>query len=380
MSKRILIDARYLDGTFSGIGTYSRHLIENLSRVDQENQYFVVVRPDFRENLSLGNNFEVLSYRPKPISVQSYFRFQEYVRDLSPDLVHSLAPHAPILWDGPVVVTVHDLQPFVDPDFSARRSKIIQGGYNIFYKWAYPTVFAKAKWIICDSHATRDDVARIMPRVVPKLIVIHPGLAPPGCDPPTQGQIDAIRAKCQIKGRYFLYYGSTRPNKNLPRLIKAFGRLIRTGDEAYQDLQLVLVLKRDRFFRDITRAINSAKVRDHVLVLDPLVREEKQALLAGALAFTFPTKYEGFGFPPLEAMQARVAVLAGDSGSLPEVVEDAALLVNTDSIDEISEGLRRLATDEDLRKRLIALGDEQWPRFEWPECARLVRDVYRLLF
>lgn len=381
MSKRIVIDARYLDGTYTGIATYSLHLVENLSRVDQENEYLVVVRPGFRANaLTLGENFEIVTYRPKPIGWQSYFRFHDYLNDLQPDILHSLAPHAPIFYDGPLMVTVHDLQPFVDPDFSARRAKTVQLAYNLFYRWAYPTTLAKAKWIVCDSYATRDDVVRLLPGAVSKLIVVRPGLDLEVSDKPTEARIEAIRAKCHITGRYFLYYGSTRPNKNLPNLVKAFARLVRQSPETTADMMLVLVLRKDRFFRDVQRAINSRKLQNRVVVLDPLKWEEKQALLAGALAFVFPTKYEGFGFPPLEAMRAGVPVMAGQSGALPEILEDAALMVHPDDVDDITRGLRQLADNEHLRQELVKRGHVQITKFDWRKSAEYLRDIYNLLF
>ncbi|MBX3729818.1 MAG: glycosyltransferase family 4 protein [Candidatus Sumerlaeia bacterium] len=379
MTKKILIDARYLDGTYSGIATYSRCLIEHLARIDTTNRYYVVIRPGFRENLRTGPNFEFLTYRPRPISLPSYLRFHEHVEEIAPDIVHSLAPHVPVFWSGPMLVTVHDLQPFLDPDFSAKRTRTLRALYNLFYRWAYPTTIAKAKWVICDSHATRDDVARLLPGSLAKLIVVPPGIEPVTEEPPSPARIESIRAKANIPGRYFLYYGSTRPNKNLPNLVKAFARALRElGDEG-QDLRLVLVLRRDRFFRDIARAIHSRQLDDRVLVLDPIPNDERQALLAGALAFVFPSKYEGFGFPPLEAMQLDVPVLGGTSGALPEVLGDGALLVDPDSLDDIAAGLTRLARDAEHRQDLIARGRRQVARFDWDECAQRIHDIYNLL-
>src|SRR5690606_29478398 len=129
--------------------------------------------------------------------------------------------------------------------------------------------------------------------------------------------------------------------------------LLRDIGEEDEDLRLVLVLKRDRFYRDIARAISSRKLQNRVIVIDPLSYEERQALLAGALAFVFPTKFEGFGFPPLEAMQLEVPVLGGRSGALPEVLGDAALFVDPDSLDDIARGLRQLLEDGTLRGRLV---------------------------
>jgi len=375
----ILIDARYLSDKYSGIGTYSRCLIENLAHIDRENAYTVLVSPSFDRKIAVGDNFEFLSWKPRPISWRSYLTLHDLLRHLKPDLVHSLAPHAPIFHDGPLVVTVHDMQPFVDPEFSGRRLGVVEGGYRLFYRWAYPTVIAKAKWVICDSYATRDDIARLLPGAIPKLVVAHPGLKPSSSDPPTQGHIEAMRAKLDLSGRYLLYYGSTRPNKNLPNLVRAFARLINTPDGGMDDLKLVLVVNRDRFFREVLRIINSRKIQGRVLVTGQLDPAEQQAVLAGALAFVFPTKYEGFGFPPLEALRAGVPVLAGRSGSLPEVLEDAAHFVDPDDVDDIADGMKRLVEDDKLRRRLIRRGEAILPRYDWTETAGFIQQIYTRL-
>ncbi|MBI5155022.1 glycosyltransferase family 4 protein [Candidatus Poribacteria bacterium] len=381
MTKRILLDARYLDGTYSGIGTYSRMLVEHLSRVDHENDYTVVVGPGFRENLELGENFELLSYHPKPVSLQSYFRVQDLFESLRPDIVHCLSPTAPVRYNGPMMITLHDLQPFTDPDFSARRPALVRSGYNLFYRWAYPAVFANARWIACDSFATRDDVVRLMPGALPKVIVVQPGLDPARREPAGERQVEAVRAKYGIEGRYLLYYGSTRPNKNVPNLVRAFARLVHDQERPIaDDVNLVMVLKKDRFFTDIDRAIRRRRAAERVRVLEPIPLDEQHALLAGALAFCFPTKYEGFGFPPLEAMAAGVPVLAGDSGALPEVCADAALLVDPDDLAGIAEGLRGLVQNTGLRETLIARGLKRASSFDWDSTARTFRDIYELLF
>lgn len=376
---RILIDARYLDGTFSGIGTYSRFLVEHLARIDSENQYYVVIHPGFKGNLALGPNFEVLSWRARPMSWKSYFRFHDLAAALRPDVLHALAPHAPIFHDGKMVLTVHDMQPFVDPDFSSRRIAPIRACYNLFYRWAYPTVIAKADWVVCDSYATRDEVRRILPGAASKLIVVHPGLKPEDAEPPTEGRIEAIRGKLNIQGPYLLYYGSTRPNKNLPNLVRAFARLVRDADEEADALKLVLVLRKDRFFKDVSRVISNRKIKHRVLIVDPLEPTEQQALLAGAHAFMFPSKFEGFGFPPLEAMRRKIPVLAGRSGSLPEILEDAALFVDPDDVEDIANGMRRLVEEEALRRKLVRRGTELQTRYDWMESAGFFHELYTKL-
>ncbi len=377
---RVLIDARYLDGSFSGIGTYSRLLIEHLAKVDSETEYQVLVRKGFRDSLSVGQNFEMISWGPKPVSWKTYFRMHDAIEVLEPDVVHCLAPPAPVLYDGPLLITLHDLQPFNDPEFSGRRIGLMRAAYNLFYSWAYPTVINQSKWVLCDSHTTRDDLVRLMPDTAPKAITVLPGLEPPEGEAVTDGHVESVRAKFGLHERYCLYYGSTRPNKNLVKLVEAFELAVSRNPERLKDLHLVLVVRKDRFFRDVQRLIVRNRLQDRVRVLDQMPGREKQALLAGATAFLFPTKYEGFGFPPLEAMREGVPVLAGRSGALPEVCGDAALLTDPFNVDDIAAGILAIVNDEELRDTLIINGRDQVLRFDWINSAETVRDIYRLLF
>ncbi len=377
---RVLIDARYLDGVYSGIGTYSRLLVEHLARVDTETEYQILVRKGFRDSLAVGANFEVISWGPKPVSWKTYFRMHDAIGVLKPDVVHCLAPPAPILYDGPLMITLHDLQPFNDPEFSGRRIGPARTAYNLFYSWAYPTVINRSKWVLCDSNATREDLVRLMPDMASRAIVVSPGLEPAEGGPVTEGQIDAVRAKFGLHERYCLYYGSTRPNKNLVRLVEAFQLAVSRNPERLKDLHLVLVVRKDRFFREVEKLVARSRLRDRVRVLDQMPAREQRALLAGSEAFVFPTKYEGFGFPPLEAMREGVPVLAGRSGALPEVCGDAALLVDPFDLDDIAAGILGIVNDEELRETLVARGHDRIGRFDWQRTAEMVRDVYRLLF
>lgn len=376
----VFLDARYLDGSYNGIATYSRFLIEHLAKLDQTTKFQVLVRPQFRQALNVGDNFEFFTYKPKVVSHQTLFFLQSFLNELKPTIVHSLAPVAPIFYDGPLVVTLHDLQPFLDPQFHAKRSASMRTGYQLFYRWAYSTVLAKAKWIICDSYATRDDAIAYYPGLRPKLIVSHLGIEQ-GIVPPTSQEQKSVQERLQIDQQpYFLYYGSSRPNKNLLNLVKAYRQFLNLAASEWQQSRLVLVISKSRFFRDVQRFIARHKLEQRILVVDPLEAREHQALLAGAHALLFPTKYEGFGFPVLEAMQLGVPVLAGESGSLPEICGDKAVIVDPDDVEQMAKSIHRIATQTPLRERLRQEGLEHAKHFNWDRTAHTMLDIYRLLF
>ncbi len=373
---RILIDARYLDGTYSGIGTYSRNLVENLAVLDTENTYYVLVRSGFRQGLNVGDNFRILSYSAAPVSFSTLFRLGSYVDSLKVDLLHSTFPVAPLRMKTPLMVTMHDLQPLLDPDFSGRRTFPLQWAYNYFYRFVYPATLKKARWVVNVSYHTRARLADFYPELTPKLVVVTSGLDPGHFEPPGE-ETGEVLERFNLDRPYLLYYGSTRPNKNLKNAVQGFFNFMDEypGDET----ELVLILKQDRFFRDVRRLIRTRKKSKRVRVLDQVSRQEQKCLLQRASAFLFPTKYEGFGFPALEAMAANVPVIAGESGALPEICADAAEFVNPDDPQDIASAIAAVLFNTERREELVRLGAERAKQFDWRLAAERVRDIYRLL-
>ncbi|MDX1973382.1 MAG: glycosyltransferase family 1 protein [Candidatus Sumerlaeia bacterium] len=376
----VFLDARYLDGRFSGIGTYSKHLIEHLAKLDQTTRYQVLVRPTFHQALNVGDNFELLTYAPQVMSFQTVFLLHKYLEEFKPSIVHALAPMAPIFYEKPLLVTLHDLQPIVDPMFHGKRHPLVRTGYQLFYRWAYPTVLAKAKWVLCDSYATQQDALEHYPGLRPKLIVSHLGIEQAGA-PPLESERQQITQRLGVaEAPYFLYYGSSRPNKNLLNLVKAWKRFQEIAAKSWQQSKLILVVSGSRFLRDVERWVRRNKLSQQILIHEPLEAREHRALLAGAHALLFPTKFEGFGFPTLEAMQLSIPVLASTHASLPEICGNYAVLVDPDDVEAMAKGIHQIATQNSLRERLKAEGPLRAAQFPWSATAQTALDVYNLLF
>lgn len=375
---RIVLDARYLDGTYSGIATYSTQLIEHLSKVDQTNEYIILVRPGFKGNLDVGENFELLAYGPRPMSPSTMLRLGGAVDALKVDLMHSLFPLAPLYMRTPSLISLHDLQPLVDPDFSGRRLLPTRWAYNSFYRSAYPAMLRRARWAITASRYTRDLVAEILPEHLPKVLVVPSGLDPALQDVPYDGDPGPILENSGISEPYLLYYGSTRPNKNLPMQVRGFARYLEESGDP--DTTLVLILKRDRFYRDIARTIRAEGIGKRVRILNQVPTESKRAILSRARAMLFVTKYEGFGFPALEAMAAEIPVLAAQSGALDEVCCGGAEYADPDDVDDIARGISVVLHNTHRRHELRQRARERIQSFDWTLTAEYVRDIYTLLF
>jgi glycosyltransferase involved in cell wall biosynthesis len=189
------------------------------------------------------------------------------------------------------------------------------------------------------------------------------------------GQLERVRALYGIKGDYVLAVGSIQPRKNLVRLIAAYAELRRARASAALP-QLVLVGKRAWLYGETLRAVEAHSLHNFVTFTGYVSADDLPALYTGALCFVYPSYFEGFGLPPLEAMQCGAPVLAGDRTSLPEVLGDAGLLVNPFDERAIAEGLARLIDDGDLRADLRRKGLERARLFDWHETARLTLKAY----
>jgi len=375
----ILLDARYLSNRYSGIATYSESLVDSLATLDQENQYLVLVHDRFKGHLEVGENFEILRHPARPVSLRTLFTLDRACTGRKIDVYHSLFPLAPLWSPAPVLLTLHDLQPFWDPDYSGRRPRWMRFAYDTFYRWVYPATLRLARWIVVDSEATRQGVRELFPELVEKAIVVPLGLDEDATIPPSQKDVERIRNRHRLECPYLLYYGSTRPNKNLPRLVRAFSLMRRLHPEQAQ-VQLVLVVQTDRFFEDVQSVIRKENVASAVRVLQPVSDFERKALLTGARVFCFPSMYEGFGIPVLEAQAVGTPVLASTSAALPETGGDGALYVDPKDTDAMAEGVWRLLSDETLRKTLVEKGRSNARRFSWRETAGQTLDIYKRLF
>jgi glycosyltransferase involved in cell wall biosynthesis len=376
--RRVVIDARYLAADFSGIGTYSQCLLEHMARLDAETEYHVLVHAGFRRALDVGPNFHLHPIDAAPLSWATLATLERRVQALRPDLFHVHCPVVPPRHRGLMIVTVHDLQPLIMPEWTGRRPWPLPWLYRRFYRWAYGVAFDRATRLLADSQATRRAIMERFPQHADKTIVIPNGFSPP---PPVAESEDealwtSLRDRHAIPRRFALYVGSTRPNKNLPGMLRAFARMRRQAPDC-ADAGFVLVLTPDRFMRDVHRAIAAEGLAGHVRILSRIGVNERTVLLRHAAAFFFVTRLEGFGFPILEAQDAGTPVLASTADAAPEVAGQGALFASPDDVEGQAAAMARILQDKALRDQLIASGHANCARFKWEDAARLTLDAYR---
>ncbi len=377
---KIFIDARYLRSTFSGIGTYSELLLQAMARQPQTHQYQVLVHSSYRGELNLPDNFDIITDDARPVSLRTLFTLQDVVHAYDPDIFHSLMPLWPLALakDYRTVATVYDLQPLLDPHFTSGRSALKRRAYDIFYRFAYRQCFTRADYLIAISHATKHDIGRCIPSAAEQVLVIHPGFDPEVTEPPTEEQIARVQEKYGLPQRFILYLGSTRPNKNLPRMLDAFEELLRRHPED-KDLKWVMVLKPDRFFDPFFANVRKKGLLRQVQIFDQVSELEKRVFFHKAQHLYFATMFEGFGLPVLEAQGNGLPVLASTHSALPEVAGKGAVLVDPEDANSIADGLERALYNQELRASIAEQGYTNINRFSWDEGAREVLNMYEHL-
>jgi glycosyltransferase involved in cell wall biosynthesis len=368
---RIAIDIRRA-GDF-GIGTYIRNIVNQLALLDHESNYLLIGQPKHLAEMDkLPPNFELLPNVPELNSSASRFRLPLTLRQHKVGLLHLpwFQPLAVI--PCPVVVTVHDLTTIlVAPKYTGVR-------HHIRLHLAR-RLFAKARKILAVSQASKRELARSFNIPEDRIEVIYNAVDDRFTRDPLPADADRILERHAVSYPFVLYAGNIKPLKNLPRLIEAFAVAKAELRDHPEFAQLKLLVIGDELTKhpDLRRAVVRTRVREDVRFLGFVPLPVLRVFYAHARAFLFPSLYEGFGLPPLEAMAHGTPVLTSNISSLPEVFDDAALLVNPENVFDIARGIRQILTDNDLRKQLIARGHEQVRKYSWPQAAAKVRAVYQ---
>lgn len=353
----VAVDGRFLDNP--GLGRYVANLIAELP---DKIVLFVVISPDQR---TLVSNYRpdatCIVVRAEPFSIREQFSMPLALRRAGVDVFHATQFTIPLLWPGPIVTTIHDCAYDRFPSEFGERGRLARGYYWAMMQWAV----TRSNHVIAVSQSTRRDLADFYGLSSQKVSVIYEGIDPSFTD---------SEVPREIEGEYVLYVGSERPRKNLERLLVAYGEFSRDRDKAPR---LVLVGEYESRFLDVEQRATELDIRDDVIVLGFVDDDRLKSLYANALAFVFPSLYEGFGLPVLEAMTAGTPVVAADAASVPEVAGDAVEYVNPNSVESIATGLSRVLDDDHRREELVAAGFDRVETFDWKRTAIKTAMVYR---
>ena len=367
---RIAIDAHSVGVRLGGNESYATNLIEALAEIDAANNYTLFVTRDeavmrFRNRWP---NFVVRRTPPHTPLVRIPLTLSAELRRHPVDVLHvqfTSPPFAPC----PVVVSIHDLSFEHLPETFNRRSRAQ-------LRLTVRRSARKAKRVLALSEYARQDIISTY-KIPPNIVSAIPIGAAPHFQPVTdEKELQRVRHTYGIAGNYILSVGSIQPRKNLGRLAQAYARLRERLPENELP-QLVIVGKRAWLYRETLREIEQLRTGNCVIITGYVPECDLPALYSGATCFVYPSYFEGFGLPPLEAMKCGAPVITGDRTSLPEVVGDAGLMVNPFDVDAIASAIASVITDSKLRSDLSSRSLNRARMFDWRQTAKRTLEVYR---
>ena len=381
---QIGINAWFLRQEATGSGQYLRHLLREFAAKDDSHQYTLFLnpaQPGSTPLLELGpGRFRqatlVTPFDGRSTNLAKLWFEQVAVpratRRLGLDVLHVPYWGSPLRPTTPTVVTAHDIIPLLLPAY--RGGALVRA-----YTRLVAAAARRVDFVLTDSVASQQDIVRHLGIPACRVRAIHLAADDrfrPLTDP---ASLAALRQRYSLPGRYLLYLGGFDRRKNVPLLVQAFGQLLSGQGEARLIVAGRLPGKDTALFPDPQRIVRQLDIEEAVRFIGWVPDEDKPALYAGAVAFVFPSRYEGFGLPPLEAMACGTPAIGCAAASLPEVIGDGGLLVAPGDINGLAKAMSRLWNDADLRATLRQRALAHAARFRWTKAARETLQVYELL-
>jgi glycosyltransferase involved in cell wall biosynthesis len=371
---KVAIDVRTVTPVRSGVGNYVLHLFRGLRKVSPKQDFFLIGRG---ENLKVIDgdlpasmkHRTSISHENHPLGdLWEHFWLPNILHSNQVKVMHGPATLAPLYHrDYATVVTIHDLVAFLFPETIPRK-------YAMYMRWLIKRVVKRADRIISVSENTKYDLVTVLGADPDKITVVYEAAQPkfkPVDDP---AKLEEVKRRYNIDSPFLYHVGNIEPRKNLVRLIKAF-LLLR--ERIGRTAKLVISGQEGWLTKKLYTAFNSLDFKDDVIFTGYVPHEDLPILMNAAQAFVFPSLYEGFGLPALEAMQCGTPVITSNISSLPEIVGQAAILVDPQDEDSIANGMQRVLEDGALRQRLSSQGLKQAALFSWEKAASQTLDIYR---
>jgi len=352
--------------SIQGIEIFSKNIILNLLKLKKDEQFFILATENLPDifDFSQPRIIKVKGIKSKSRkAIYQQTLIYSLLKRYNIDVLFSPSPAAPFFWKNKIVV-IHDCAYDRFEEFD-----------NLLSKTYFKVMFYGAKYfsrnIVTVSDFSKKELVELYKINPKKIEVIYEGV--PEMEEVNEEEIQNTLNRFKIDRTYFLYIGNWRPRKNLPGLIKAF-KLFKEWSDL--DYLLVIAGRIDKRFLDLEKEIEKNQLEGRVILTGFISQKEKTALYKNAKALVFPSFYEGFGLPVLEAQSLGIPVLTSNTSSLPEVAGEGALYVNPYRIEEIAQGMERICKDENLRQQLIQKGFENIKRFSWQKSAEKLLDLF----
>jgi glycosyltransferase involved in cell wall biosynthesis len=363
------VDATPLLGERSGVGNYTARLLAAQLKTEPERDYLLYSNRPL-ENLEpeLERAKRIPGYLPRSRWLWMQLMLPRIIRQTEPDLCHFTNALAPIWSNKPYVLSIYDATLFLYSRYHPRTRLLA-------IRMMLPMAVRRASAVITISKSAQHDLQQVL-KIPPEKIHIVYGAAPKNFEPVRNPEkLAQIRQKYKLPDQFLLYVGTLEPRKNLTRLVRAFSHLKEQG----QPHKLVLAGPWGWSMNGFQQQIEELGLGESVQMLGYIPDEDLPGLYSLATVFVFPSLYEGFGLPPLEAMACGTPVLSSKNSSLAEICGDAAYLVDPLDEESLLEGLQRVLGDKTLREKLGEFGRKRAAEFSWERAARETSAVYDLV-
>src|ERR1700733_13489972 len=359
-----------------GVGTYIRNVVRTLARLDRDSTYYLVGSPaKMAECGPLPGNFQAVELTAPDNTVKGCVEFRAIVRRLGCDVAH--IPHLFWMPRGlacPYVLTVHDL---LEHMYGSRNFSTLRRSLHFYLT---RRVLRGAARVMAVSQFTKSEIEKLLAIPDARIEVVYNAIDERFLHGhATEADRQLIAERYQVNYPFLLYAGAIRPHKNVVRIIEAFSALKSelAKERRFADLKLIIIGDDLSNNPRLRRTVVSGGVQNDVRFLGFVPIEVLRIFYDVAKIFVFPSLYEGFGLPPLEAMAHGTPVVTSNTSSLPEVVGSAAVMVNPENVFEIMRALHRVLLDQQVREKYKQRSYEQVKKFSWEASARQILDVYK---
>lgn len=355
MKKKIAIDTQTVFSKKTGFGFYVDNLVSNLQKIDKNHQY-ICIKPEKESQEELNT--------PKRF-MWDQFGFPNMARKKKADILHQPCFSAPVFYTGKKIVTIHDLYTMKN------ASEVPFFSRQFFGKWM-PFSYRWTDHIIAISQYTKKDIIKTLKISSEKITVIYEA-GDENCKRINDhNKISLIKNKFGIKGDYMIHIGTLSPRKNLEFLIKVYAQVLKKNPK----IKLVITGKKGWYYQNLFDITNKLGLEKKIIFTGYIEDSEKSALYSGAKVFLFPSLYEGFGLPPLEAMSCGTPVVSSNVTSIPEVIDEAGILLSPYDKKAWIQAINKLLSDNNFRKKMVEKSLLRSKYFSWQKTAKQTIEVY----
>lgn len=356
---KVITNGLQLNNKNTGVQYYTENLYEELRKYKDQNHIFDMVQSKFNKYAHLSKN-RVIRICFENLCLPFLLHINEY------DLYHSPNYVLPYFIQTHSVLTIHDLITLDYPEFCQTESVL-------YFKMLFSRSIKKATKIIAVSKKVKEDILRHFNIPQEKIEVIYHGVKSHFKKVLDKELLIKIKIKYLLPDKYILFVGNIEPKKNLEKLIKAYDILKKNSDIKHK---LVITGKNGWKYKSVYKIISELKIENEIIFTDYVPEDDLPAIYSMSDLFAFPSLYEGFGIPPLEAMACEVPVIVSNKGALPEITGGKCMRVDPYSISDICNGIYKLLTENQLRNTSILEGKEWVKHFSWEKTAKETLKVY----